>query len=130
MHTSVSNVIQATRTNVFGLLLSDLFGRFIPWLKTLLIHIKSTDVCARFERYFFSEAESRHTLQFWCHTNTPPPDWFHLSKNGGKVIMDPGHPVILKTKGVPSWRDYHGMMMSDKSWQVVEALPEGGWVYV
>lgn len=120
----------ATRTNVFGLLLSDLFSRFMPWLEQLPAHVNAADIGVRFERYFFAEAELRHTLEFWCKANTPPPGWFHLSGKKAKVMMNPGNPVIPKAKCIPSWRYYHEMMMTDNSWLVVEAIPEGGWVYV
>ncbi|KAH7339003.1 hypothetical protein B0J17DRAFT_628357 [Rhizoctonia solani] len=120
----------ATRTNAFGIVISDLFAQFLSWLGSLPTHSKSGTIGSEFEQLLFAEAEARHTLGYWCKAGTPPPSWFHLSKNGEKVMINPGQPVIPKANGKPSWRYYHEMMKSDGSWMVVEALPEGGWVYV
>ncbi|KAF8755114.1 hypothetical protein RHS01_05442 [Rhizoctonia solani] len=103
---------------------------FLSWLNSLPAHARSGNVGSAFEQHLFAEAEARHTLEFWCDSGVPPPSWFHLSQKGEKWIMNPGQPVIPKAKGRPSWRYYHEMMKSDGSWTVVEALPEGGWVYV
>lgn len=104
----------------------------MPWLEELPSHIKSGEVCSRFEKLLIAEAESRHTLKFWIDTNVPPPSWFHLSTKEEKVMMNPGHPVIpkSKSKGIPSWRYYHQLAMAGDSDIALEALPEGGWVYV
>ncbi|KAF8746453.1 hypothetical protein RHS02_00681, partial [Rhizoctonia solani] len=120
----------ATRTNAFGTIISDLFAHFLSWLNSLPAHARSGNVGSAFEQHLFAEAEARHTLEFWCDSGVPPPSWFHLSQKAEKWIMNPGQPVIPKAKGRPSWRYYHEMMKSDGSWTVVEALPEGGWVYV
>ncbi|CAE6427698.1 unnamed protein product [Rhizoctonia solani] len=120
----------ATRTNAFGIIISDLFTHFLARLSALPTHAKSGTVTSEFEQHLFVEAEARHTLEYWHKIGTPPPAWFHLSKDGEKVIINPGQPTTSEANGKPSWRSCHETMKSGGSRLIAEGPLEGEWVYV
>ncbi|CAE6437678.1 unnamed protein product [Rhizoctonia solani] len=99
----------ANSTNVLGLLLSDLFIDFYPWLENLPVHQTSCSTLLRFERHMFSHAQLRHTWDWWRYNRqTTPAACFRpsLTGNNEKVEM-PRHPVISRSRATYTWRCYH-----------------------
>ncbi|CAE6435787.1 unnamed protein product [Rhizoctonia solani] len=98
----------ANRTNVLGLLLSDLFRDFYPWLESLPVHQTSCSTLLRFERHMFNQAQLRHTWEWWRHNrHTTPGTCFRSSLTGSnnKVLM-PRHPVNSRSRVTYTWRGY------------------------
>ncbi|CAE7106548.1 unnamed protein product [Rhizoctonia solani] len=99
----------ADSTNVLGLLLSDLFIDFYPWLENLPVNQTSCSTLLRFERHMFNQAQLRHTWDWWrYYRQTTPCACFRPSLTGrnDKVEM-PSHPVDSRTRVTYTWRGYY-----------------------
>ncbi|KAF8600403.1 hypothetical protein BDV93DRAFT_559379 [Ceratobasidium sp. AG-I] len=115
----------ASRTNVFGVVLSDLFYWFFPWLEALPSKKHAINAGMRFERHLFAQAEARQSIDWWKERNTQPAPWFRISETGERMRIYAGHPVMqMKAR---SWRYYQQYMVAKGAMKVV---PEEGWVYV
>lgn len=126
-------VTQANSTNVLGLLLSDLFADFYPWLKSLRVNqltVAST-VTLRFEQQLFAQAQLRHTWDWWKlnHKTNSRMRFRPLLMGGSTKIVIAGHPVDETTKQSCSWREYYeraskegncGEKMAEEDWIVIE----------
>ncbi|QRV77948.1 hypothetical protein RhiJN_05963 [Ceratobasidium sp. AG-Ba] len=122
-----------TRTNVFGLILSDLFRDFVPWLEQLPTHarLKSSLVGVLFEKYLFAAAHERHYTKYYYKKSRARPDWFGLAYADDKARMDVGHPAVTvdRKKRVVSWRAYQEAALAQVSWYK-HVVPEDEYVYV
>ncbi|KAG8678968.1 hypothetical protein FRC08_017337 [Ceratobasidium sp. 394] len=122
-----------TRTNVLGLILSNLFLDFVPWLERLPIHSKSKSnligVC--FEKQLFAAAHERHFTKHWEHRGRVRPDWFQLNYSEDKARMDVGHPMVKMgtNRMMISWRAYQEAALQNVSW-FSHIVPEDSYVYV
>ncbi|KAF8751846.1 hypothetical protein RHS01_08317 [Rhizoctonia solani] len=86
-------------TNVLGLLLSDLFVDFYPWLENLAVHQTSCSTLLRFERHMFNQAQLRHTWQWWRHNRqTTPGACFRPSVTGKREGGDAAAPGQLEDR--------------------------------
>ncbi|CCO35170.1 hypothetical protein BN14_09285 [Rhizoctonia solani AG-1 IB] len=98
----------ANSTNVLGLLLSDLFRDFYPWLAKLPAHQISCSTLLRFERHMFNQAQLRHTWEWWRQNRQISPGTCFrpsLSGKNEKVVMA-RHAVNTKTRVTYTWRAY------------------------
>ncbi|KAG8726344.1 hypothetical protein FRC11_000336, partial [Ceratobasidium sp. 423] len=117
----------ANSTNVLGLLLSDLFADFYPWLENLPVNKTSCSTLLRFERHMFNQAQLRHRWDWWRHNRqTTPAACFRpsLSGDNSKVEM-PQHPVNSRTRVTYTWRGYHEL---ERRKECHGEVMEDGWV--
>ncbi|CAE6461674.1 unnamed protein product [Rhizoctonia solani] len=118
----------ANSTNVLGLLLSELFADFYPWLESLPANQTSCSTLLRFERHMFHYAQLRHTWEWWRHNRqTAPAVCFRPSLTGknDKVEMA-RHPVNSRSRVTYTWRGY-SEVESRKEWNGDEVMEED-WV--
>ncbi|KAB5592561.1 hypothetical protein CTheo_4028 [Ceratobasidium theobromae] len=122
----------ANTTNVLGLLLSDLFADFYPWLRNLRVNRLSvmSTVTLRFEQQLFAQAQLRHTWDWWkLNYKTNPRVCFRPSLVGAnRKITIAGHPVDKTMKLPCSWREYYERVSKEARYG--EKMTEGDWVVV
>ncbi|CUA74263.1 hypothetical protein RSOLAG22IIIB_11074 [Rhizoctonia solani] len=118
----------ANSTNVLGLLLSDLFSDFYPWLENLAVNQTSCSTLLRFERHMFNQAQLRHTWEWWRrHRQTTPCACFRPSLTGkNEKVEMPMHPVNSRTRVTYTWRGYYEL--EPKKEYTGGEMTEGDWV--
>ncbi|KAG9121876.1 hypothetical protein FRC07_001977 [Ceratobasidium sp. 392] len=116
-----------TRTNVLGLLLSDIFAEFYYYLEDQPNNTPNNDFYIRFERRLMREAEYRHNSTWWDTRRLQPSAWCSEEMEGG-VIIYPGHPFHTPKNMLISWRRFHLVMVARKL--KPEDATREGYVYV
>ncbi|KAB5588598.1 hypothetical protein CTheo_7964 [Ceratobasidium theobromae] len=120
----------ANNTNVLGILLSDLFADFFPWLEKLPVNRYSFTTAIRFERHLFAEAQLRHTWEWWRSNHKLTPNaCFRPSLTGKKVkIVMAEHAVHSRTRRTYTWRGYYES--ESKKTKTEVRVTEQDWVLV
>ncbi|KAG8740763.1 hypothetical protein FRC10_003921 [Ceratobasidium sp. 414] len=116
-----------TRTNVFGLLLSDLFAEFYYYLEGQPNNTPNNLFYIRFEKHLIREAERRHDNRWWASQRLQPLAWCDPEMDRS-VRMYPGHPFHAPKNTLVSWRRFHLVMMARKL--KPEDATKEGFVYV
>ncbi|KAG8765733.1 hypothetical protein FRC12_007343, partial [Ceratobasidium sp. 428] len=116
-----------TRTNVIGLLLSEIFTEFYYYLEDQPNNTPNNLFFIRFEKHLMREAENRHRSEWWAGRKLQPLVWYDKEMEGGTMVY-PGHPFHAPKGTTVSWRRFHLVMVARKL-RPADATKEG-YVYL
>ncbi|KAG8721300.1 hypothetical protein FRC09_008103 [Ceratobasidium sp. 395] len=116
-----------SRTNVFGLLLSEMFDEFYYYLEDQPNNTSNNSFFVEFEKHLMLEAEYRHRSDWWTSRRLRPSAWCNNETKGDTIIY-PGHPFHVPKGVIVSWRRYHLVMVARRL--KAEDATKEGYVYI
>ncbi|KAG8699211.1 hypothetical protein FRC09_006753 [Ceratobasidium sp. 395] len=116
-----------SRTNVFGLLLSEIFDEFYYYLEDQPNNAFNNGFFVEFEKHLMLEAEYRHRSEWWSNRRLRPSAWCNDGAKGDTIIY-PGHPFHVPKGVIVSWRRFHLVMVARRL--KAEDATKEGYVYI